>query len=589
MTETSPFHIQLDSSDKVAFPSLKNTDLKSHKLSDITLAQIRENCHVSGKYDFSTDGKASIADSTTLEYYVSLTPGNRSQFQKESSSQPPSSADHDDEQTVINSAVAGIPIVTVKLIKDKASARPDKPDLDKAFKVVEDTLSGVKGLESQQVQQLSKSIGKRLAEQVQFTTDKPNTDVFSPASPTETDWQEILFNNKALHGWVYKKQKNAEGHVTSFILEKAPKRAFEIRRAVPGTLNKSSEKSPSPYYGAPGIPLFAIDDESGVTVTEIGDAFQHRLRASQLTPDFGTAVSIKASYEKERSTATTTQDSSQADELHISYNFPRVTVTIEPETIQLSRECRRDALNISNEEEKNDFFDKYGHVFASEIGLGGRLQHTRKTAQSEKGQIEVIKERMQVVAGASFTAPYVGASAVYGHSEGTQSTDEVSKLNRSLAMSWAAKGGDTTLFSNPPLWATTVKNFKYWRLLNQCLTVNMESFMRSIDSDVATNLRDLNKDTNIDPTKHLQEIGHALRTPGFNDPLVTKIKGYFEKEFNKEAKEEYNKLQKELGSKGPNAPIQNGKWGALTFAQRYGIRHFMIHKGLLFNVEAPSQ
>lgn len=113
--------------------------------------------------------------------------------------------------------------------------------------------------------------------------------------------------------------------------------------------------------------------------------------------------------------------------------------------------------------------------------------------------------------------------------------------------------------------------------------------MRSIDSDVATNLRDLNKDTNIDPTKHLQEIGHALRTPGFNDPLVTKIKGYFEKEFNKEAKEEYNKLQKELGSKGPNAPIQNEKWGALTFAQRYGIGHFMIHKGLLFNFEATSQ
>lgn len=101
---------------------------------------------------------------------------NRSQFQKGSSSQPPSSVDHDDEQTVINSAVAGIPIVTVKLIKDKASARPDKPDLDKAFKVVEDTLSGVKGLESQQVQQLSKSIGKRLVEQVQFTTDKPNTE-----------------------------------------------------------------------------------------------------------------------------------------------------------------------------------------------------------------------------------------------------------------------------------------------------------------------------------------------------------------------------------------------------------------------------
>jgi hypothetical protein len=117
----------------------------------------------------------------------------------------------------------------------------------------------------------------------------------------------------------------------------------------------------------------------------------------------------------------------------------------------------------------------------------------------------------------------------------------------------------------------------------------MESFMRSIDSEVATNLRDLNKDTNNDSTKHLQEIGHALHTPGFNDPLVAKLKNYFENKFNKEAKEEYNKLQKELGTKGPNAPIQDQKWGALTYEQKYGIGHFMNYKGLLFNVEGPSQ
>lgn len=115
--------------------------------------------------------------------------------------------------------------------------------------------------------------------------------------------------------------------------------------------------------------------------------------------------------------------------------------------------------------------------------------------------------------------------------------------------------------------------------------------MKSIDSDVATNLRDLNKDAfkDNDSGKHLIEIGNALKTPGFNDPLVTKIKSYFENQFNNEAKEEYNKLQKELGPKGPNAPIQNQKWGALTFKEKFGIGHFMVHKGLLFKVEAPSQ
>lgn len=78
----------------------------------------------------------------------------------------------------------------------------------------------------------------------------------------------------------------------------------------------------------------------------------------------------------------------------------------------------------------------------------GCLQHSKRITVKEKGNISVIKDRMQAVAGAGFFAPYyVSASVVYGYTEDTQSTDEASAFNRSLAMSWQARGGDTTLCS----------------------------------------------------------------------------------------------------------------------------------------------
>lgn len=88
-----------------------------------------------------------------------------------------------------------------------------------------------------------------------------------------------------------------------------------------------------------------------------------------------------------------------------------------------------------------------GDTFATQVSLGGRLQHIKTITEEEKGKIDVIKDRMQAAAGASFAAPYVSAAVAYGHTEGTQSTDETSTLNRSLAMSWEARGGDTTLCS----------------------------------------------------------------------------------------------------------------------------------------------
>ena len=85
------FHIVLDSPHGTVFPSFPSTAL-GKDAEAITLAQIRQVFKVfvnsvpliigclelintrSKKYMFSIDGKSQISDSTTLKYYISVTP-----------------------------------------------------------------------------------------------------------------------------------------------------------------------------------------------------------------------------------------------------------------------------------------------------------------------------------------------------------------------------------------------------------------------------------------------------------------------------------------------------------------------------------
>ncbi|CAI7643643.1 unnamed protein product [Penicillium glandicola] len=262
MGEVSSFHILLNGPDATVFPSIKNTDVGNGKLDGFTLTHIRQICKVS-KFERPANGVHGASNPTS-----------------------PAS----DGQVATNSAVADTPSINVQLILEKQVDRPARPDLDSNFQKIKDALQGIEGLDPQKIESLSSSIGKRLADSVDFAA-KANTDIFSPADLTESQWQVILFNNCALHGWVYRQSDDKK----SFILRRAPKReilylialifnfgtAFEIKRPVPASLEGTLEKN---YYdGLPGTPSFTIDDDAGVTVTEIGSAFQQRLAKEGFT------------------------------------------------------------------------------------------------------------------------------------------------------------------------------------------------------------------------------------------------------------------------------------------------------------------
>lgn len=113
----------------------------------------------------------------------------------------------------------------------------------------------------------------------------------------------------------------------------------------------------------------------------------------------------------------------------------------------------------------------------------------------------------------------------------------------------------------------------------------MEEFIKSVDSDAGKNLTSPSPNRDTDPVslENQREIQRALSNKGHNDALVLKIQKFYNGDF-VQCKDEYNEWMKSLGSKGPNAPIENEKWGKLALKQKFGVGYYMAHKRLLFAI-----
>lgn len=112
----------------------------------------------------------------------------------------------------------------------------------------------------------------------------------------------------------------------------------------------------------------------------------------------------------------------------------------------------------------------------------------------------------------------------------------------------------------------------------------MYHYIKSVDPEVAINLHRPQRDKNINPisNENMREIAKAFQIPGYNDALANKVRDYYNSTFDR-IKKEYNQLQGSWGSNGPNAPIQDQKWSALAWTQKFGVGFYMAYKGLLFN------
>ncbi|GIK03851.1 hypothetical protein Aspvir_007926 [Aspergillus viridinutans] len=513
------FQIEIESPGGQPFPSISSKTLGSDQ-DKATLSSLRRLCRIPKKYAFSTNGKNALSDSTSLKDYIHLTPDNLASLFPETTStetkstEPTAGAPASDAGK--KPQPKGVPFVTVHLVSTALANKPQE-NLPQS-NVISDLRnllgSAGKGVDAGQLGNTAELMGKLESLQQDYKTAASSKDYTEPADLTEMQWENILFNNRILHGYIHMPRTG--------LLVKAPKReAFSIRRPLQapspdlGEVAKapSSEKSPKAQDKAsdnssggkkvvkeylntvPGIPSFYVDDDSKVTVTETRTAFQRSMaregfsstaiEANASGSPFGKSISASAALSDENSFSKKSIKEETDFTLEVAYKFPRVAIDLSPRYLQLSDECEEAIKNIKSDYDKVQFITDYGDAFPTKVVLGGFLRSSRKVRVKTDEQLEAAKEETKKAAGLSFASPQVSFGMNYAKTTSDTTTTGHGQTIGNAALTWEARGGDTVLCSNPSAWASTVKDYRYWRITEQSQTVSLVRIIDGIDPNMA--------------------------------------------------------------------------------------------------------
>ena len=176
----------------------------------------------SNKLFFSIDGKSRIADTTTLSYYMSLTPQGQAILALGADKPAAAAAAADDKKDNVDASKPGVNTFTLK-VTDGTSA-PLIP-LPAANEALSKLLAGI-SQGSLQKGQLPTFTDREMASlKASYAVNPGSAAHPEPVDLTELQWDKVFANNRALHGYYYDFDKN--------ILVKARKRAFKLRGAAP--------------------------------------------------------------------------------------------------------------------------------------------------------------------------------------------------------------------------------------------------------------------------------------------------------------------------------------------------------------------
>ncbi|KAJ6095002.1 hypothetical protein N7467_002515 [Penicillium canescens] len=294
---------------------------------------------------------------------------------------------------------------------------------------------------------------------------------------SEDDWDSVLRNTQFLNGHRMVFTTYANGTKGFKRIDKAPFTAFSIKPRKMNSMEKADKsiilevnnnfisssilEHPTPTFLANNyqteyrIPRYVVTDDSYVNVFETATALSKSVASSSFSQldieasaggnVFGASLSVKAGFSQSESQAMASSQSSSARTMNITYNFPRVVLHLDPRSLQLTDDCKTALEGVKDEATLVQFHHDYGHFFATNLQLGGRLFASEQFTSSESGNAEEKANAMKASAQASFSygSFQASASVSYERNEKSSSSDQSSKMSNSLT--WEAQGGDTIL------------------------------------------------------------------------------------------------------------------------------------------------
>ncbi|KAK6535943.1 hypothetical protein TWF281_000192 [Arthrobotrys megalospora] len=300
-------------------------------------------------------------------------------------------------------------------------------------------------------------------------------DVVTGASMSEKDWSIVLRNTNFLNGQRIVFSRNSNGTRSFQRIDRAPVSAFTLKPRHIDSLDMADASiSLKEQYR---IPIFVTHDESYVNVYETASAVSSSMASSSFSQRdielsaggglFGASLSVKGGFSDSESSALARSSSSSTKSMNITYNFPRAILHLDPRDLELTEDCKRDLKEVKDDVSLVRFHHNYGHFFAANVQLGGRLFASEQFSSTESGAATKTANAMKYSAAASFSYGSFSASASYSKEKNSTEESKTQSSQMSSQLSWEAQGGDTVLCNNPPAWCPTVKPFRNWRVINQ--------------------------------------------------------------------------------------------------------------------------
>lgn len=309
--------------------------------------------------------------------------------------------------------------------------------------------------------------------------------VVSASSMSENQWDDVLRNTHFLNGHRIVFSKDESGKSVFQRIDRAPYSAFSIKARTISALEKGDKsiKLEEKYQ----IPRYIVTDNSYVNVFETASLLSSSVASSSFSQTdieasaggsmFGVSASAKAGFSESESSALASSNSSSTRNMNITYNFPRAILHLDARCLELTPECQTALKTVKDKKSLLQFHHDFGHFFATNVQLGGKLYASEQFTSSEKGDSSNKVNAMKASASVSVSGYGMQASASASHEEQKSGSETSNSSHMQKTLTWEAQGGDTILCNNPPKWCSTVKPFSNWRIVNQKDVMSLSSFI----------------------------------------------------------------------------------------------------------------
>ena len=242
------------------------------------------------------------------------------------------------------------------------------------------------------------------------------------------------------------------------------------------------------------FPLWEVCDDSRIKIETVSTKLQlasaaqgfssASVEAAVATSAVSFAADASAGFGTKSSSASSSSTGTKSEQMHATYEFPRVRLYLDEDSISLSNDCA-DAIHkiehTKSYQEIQKFYRTYGHLFVTRVKLGGRLRATRFLSANEATTMGATQNAWKASIAASFSSVTTSGSAKASMESGSSSEHKSDSSSVNESICWEAHGGNTTLANNPSAWCNTVENFWYWRVVEQEVILPIEEVISRME------------------------------------------------------------------------------------------------------------